>query len=382
MSQLPNARQITIYPFLTVGFVAGALLAFLITHISTQSIGILSFPRPVFPYALTHLLFYVWISFYSVMVLLAYPTAQSLKRLIFIALIPSFIASLPFYWQGYNTASQFFLLIFSAYALNAFHINYEANGFTISYPSLFYAVWDSFIKLFIALFFTLFCWIILHLCASLFNFIQMKLISQLIEKNWFSVWASALFVSVGLYIATHTDHVVRNIRIMLFSICKYLLVPLAIISILFVAALLMVVSQHHFTFKSESLFSSIAFLSVLFLNGVYQDGFTEKPYPAILLWICRIFIWITPLFAGLALYTVYFREFNTDNLPCFLNISLLFVYTITYAMIAMLPQKRWFKGIERANIVLAVLLILMATTTTHPLFIKQFSPISKSATQH
>jgi len=386
MSQSSTTRPITIYPFLTVGLIAGALLAFLITHISASPPGILSFPSPQFSYSYTPLLFYYWVSFYGVMFLLSLPSAQSLTRLIFITLIPSFIASLPYYWHAYNTGSQFFLILFSAYALNAFHINYEANGLHGNYSTLFHAVWDSFIKLFIALFFTLFCWIILYLCASLFNFIEIKFLSTLIEKNWFAVWASAFFVSVGLYIATHTESVVRNIRMVLFLICKYLFIPLAIISILFIVSLLIVIPQHHFTFKSESLFSSIAFLSVLFLNGVYQDGLTEKPYPTFLLWICRVFIWITPIFTLLALYTVYFHGDN--NIHENINLSLLFIYNLVYAIIGFCRQKKsWFKGIERANVVLAILLIIVTMTTTMPLFVKQFnqsqpfSPISKSVTQ-
>lgn len=380
-----NTRKITIYPFLTIGLMGGGLLAFLMTYISHEPVGILSFPRPSQPYALMHLLFYFWIGFYGVMFLLSLPSARSFKRLIFVTLIPSFIASLPYYWQSNNTASQFFLIIFSAYALNVFHINYEENRFRINYSSLFHAVWDTAVKLFITLFFVLLCWIILYLCASLFKFIDIKFLSLLIEKNWFEVWASAFFVSIGLYIVTYTDHAVQNGRAVLLLTCKYLFIPLAIISIIFIISLFIMMQQHHFTFKNESLFSSIAFLSLLFINGVYKDGTEEKPYPIGLFWVCRVFMWITPLFSALALYTAYFYNPHTNNVPCLINLSLLFLYTITYAIIAILPQKPWFKGIERANIVLAILLIVVTTISTTPLFIKRFNqtqPVSPIVKPH
>lgn len=363
-----NRKQATLVPFLLIGLLGGGLLAFLMTHISSSPIGILSFATPQSARSPMHLLFYDWISFYGVMFLLSWPTAQSVKRLIFITLIPSVIASVPYYWRGDNTTAQFFLTILSAYALNAFHMNYEANGFHIHYSTLFHAVWDTFVKLFITLFFTLLCWIILYLCGALFNFIDIKFLSQLIEKSWFSVWVTAFFVSMGLYIVTHTDNVVRNMRMVLLLICKFLFIPLAIISIIFIASLLVMMHQHHFTFKSESLFSSIAFLSVLFLNGIYQGGLAEKPYPAVFNLIGRIFIGITPVFVGLAIYTVYSQGLDSHNFACFLNLSLLLVYTIAYAIIAFLPQKSWFKGIETTNIVLAIVLILMTVVTTTPWF--------------
>jgi hypothetical protein len=358
MSKSFSTPSVTIYPFLVMGIVAGGLLAFLITYFSAVPVGMLTFPAPTLPLFRFHVLFYYWVSFYGLMFLLSFPTARSLKQLIGIALIPSLIASLPYFWHGFSTASQFFLILFSAFALNAFHMNYEANGSTLHYPTLFYAVWDSFIKL----------------------FIEIGFFKTLIEKNWFTVWASAFFVSLGLYIGSYTQHVVSNIRTVLLLICKFLLSPLAIISLLFILSLLVMVHQHHLTFKSASLFSSIALLSVVFLNGVYQDGLVQKPYPSILLWICRIFIWVTPLFSALALYTLYFHHynnihthgFNLDNFPYFLNLCLLFLYTLAYSLIAIFQYKSWLKGIERANIVLAILLIVVATVSTTPMVMKHF----------
>lgn len=377
---MPIKEKNSWLPFPTVGFITGALLALLATNQFTF-LSIFPTSGKILSYSHTHTLFFFWIGFYALMFLLAHPNAQSLKRLIFITLIPSLLASLPYCWGGYNTASQFFLMIFSAYALNAFHINYQTNGRTCSYQTLFYAVWDTLIKLLIALFFTLLCWFILYLGASLFDFINIKFFSILISKAWFISWVTALLVSIGLYIATQTENVVRNIRMILLLMCRYLFIPLAIISILFVGSLLIVTSQQHIQFDSQYLFSSIAFLCVLFLNGIYQDGYVEKPYPIFLLWICRFFIFITPIFTSIALYVFYFHSgnnsisengFNTDNFPYLLNLSLLFIYNMTYALIAMCRQKQWFKQIERANIVLAIFLITVTLITTYPLFIKQF----------
>lgn len=379
MSATHSAQKISFYPFLAVGLIAGGLLALIVTDIPHTFLAIFPTPKNGSPYALRYLLYY-WIGLYGLMFLLAYPYARSLKRLCVMTLIPSVLASLPFYWGGSYSASQFFLMLLSAYALTAFHINDQANKFHCDYPTLFYAVWDTFVKLLIMLFFTLFCWLVLFLCAALFDFIGIHFFTQLIAKVWFDCWITAVFMSMGLYIATETAHVVQNIKSVLLLICKYLFIPLAIIGILFIVALVIKTSQHHITLTSQYLFSTIGFLSALFLNGVYQDGLVGKPYPTVLLWICRIFIWMTPIFTLLAIYANYFNGYNnistngwnSDNFPFLFNLLLLLLYNVTYAIIALFPQKQWFKPIERANILLAIVLIAVTTITTHPLFTQQF----------
>jgi len=373
-------RTVSVYPFLIVGIVAGTLLALLVSSVSLFPFGFFPLAKNTLPHAFTHTLFYFWTGFYALMFLLAYPHKQSLTKILFVTLIPSFIASLPFYWQSYYTVSQLELILFSAYALNAFHINYQTNGFHLSYQTLFYAVWDTFIKILIALFFAILCWTILFLCRELFSLVGIQLFKQLISHRWFNVWVTSLFISIGLYIATQTNTVVHNIRIVFVLMCQYLLIPLAIIGILFILAFLISTYQTHLPTHGKSLFFPIALLCVLFLNGLYQDGSSEKLYPNFLLWICRIFLWITPIFSLLALYAIYTQGynsiqvngFNTKNFSDFLNTFLLLIYNITYAVIAMRRGKQWLKPIEYANVVLAIVLIGVTLFTTNQAFIKHF----------
>ncbi|MCX7124594.1 MAG: hypothetical protein NTU49_02330 [Gammaproteobacteria bacterium] len=124
------------------------------------------------------------------------------------------------------------------------------------------------------------------------------------------------------------------------------------------------------------MFVSIAFLSALFLNGIYQDGQEKNPYGILLSGLCRVFMVITPIFTAFALFIILFHSnnaiekngINTSNFPYFLIISVLFAYNISYAIIAFLQKKPWLKPIEKTNIVLAVILIVLTTATTNPLF--------------
>ncbi len=374
---MQSTQKISIYPFLIIGFVTGTLLALLATHISQFAYGVVPNTKQ---YAFMHILFYCWIGSYGYMFLLAYPDAQSLKRLIFITLIPSFISSLPNYWESYHTFAQMALMFSSAYALNVFHMHYQKQGFQFSYQTLFYAVWDSFVKMFIAFCFSILCWIILFLASELFSLTGVVFLKNLIRHSWFAILSTSVFTSIGLYIATKTNNVVRNTRIVLITICRYLLIPLAIVSILFVIFAIVLAYQHHLHFTRQYIFSSIALLSVLFINGVYQEGSIEQPYPIFLLWICRVFLWITPIFPLLALYAAYYHSdnnimsngFNTNNTPFIINAVILLVYTLCYAVIAIRRQKPWLKSIERVNVALGIFLIFATLVTTYPAFVKHF----------
>ena len=150
-------QKISAFPFLTIGLLVGALLAVLIPHHFSDFL-------PFLPDSGAHgskrMIFYWWASLYGVMFLLAYPTKQSLTKLIFTTFIASFIAALPYHWGASYSFAQFTLTVSAAGAITAFHIHYQSNQFKWHYPTLFLAVWDSFIKLFIALCFTILCWII------------------------------------------------------------------------------------------------------------------------------------------------------------------------------------------------------------------------------
>lgn len=369
-------RTLTIYPFLTVGVIVGALFAFLISHFSIPTLSGI-FPlhgKGISPSYISFL--YYWIGFYGLLFLLAYPNAQSLTKLVITTFVCSLLAGFPFYWSHYDSSSQFFLMLFSAYAINAFHIHYHSNHFQLSYQALFCAVWDTFVKLMMALFFTLLCWIILFSTATLFKLINIFFFSRLISTNWSNAWLTAILFNIGLYIPSKINSVVRNIRTVFLYICRYLFIPLAIIGIIFIAAFFIKNNQHLDTNTSTLLF--IPFLCVIFLNGVYQDGLIEKPYPTFLMWICRLFLWVTPIFTLLALHNIYFsgynniseHGFNVHNFFYFLNTTLLLIYNLTYFVIALGWQKQWLKPIEHCNIVLAIIVIITAMITTQPWLIK------------
>ena len=364
--------QPSIFPFVIIGIIVGCAIATLIHH---QSKSYLT---------------YMWIGLYGLMFLLATQNAQSLLKLSFTTLIPSFFASIPFVWQlnhDYFYFSVTSLSMINAYALHAFHMNYEKNHFRIRYQTLFYAVWDTFVQLFIAFFFMLLCWAILSLCASLFMLLRIDFLKILIQKFWFDMLITSIFLSIGLFVAAKTKNVVCQIRVILLLICQYLFIPLSIIGIVFILTFVLTLTSSHSLFTQNNpadfnqiLFLSIAFLCVIFLNGVYQDGTHNHPYPKLLLQLCKLFLWITPIFTLLALYVIYFQGnnsianngINLGNFFYFLSVVLLLIYNVTYVVTA--TQKLGGSrdanlSFEKANIILAMILMTVTLATTNPLFL-------------
>ncbi|PIZ04063.1 MAG: hypothetical protein COY58_06230 [Gammaproteobacteria bacterium CG_4_10_14_0_8_um_filter_38_16] len=372
---MTSTTKISVYPYVIVGLLAGALLSILIPP---DSFGIL----PYFPKNQTHLrlFFYFWTGFYALMFLLAYTHKRSLIQLMLTTLLPSFLASLPLYWQIHYTTSQFFLFIFFVQALNAFHIHYQTQQFKWHYPTLFLAVWHTFVKLYIALIFTLLCGIVFALCGELFKIIGITFITLLLSKNWFIIYFTTIFMSIGLFITDQSNTLVAQNRSVLLLICKYLFIPLSVIGILFIITSVFVTIQHHALPNSQAVFLSIAFFSALFLNAIYQDGTIENPYPRFLTGVYRIFIILTPVFSVLAIHALYFygynniktNGFNLSNASYLLNTLLLLTYNTSYAVIALLRRKNWLKSIESINIVLAIVMIMVTLIGAVPDVTKHF----------
>lgn len=365
-------ERISPTPFVIIGLIGSTLLALLT----------LPFPYRQF--------FSFWVGFYGLMILLARPEKRPTPHFIFVPLIPSLLAALIYYWSLKMLFSPWQLTFFSSLAINAFYIHYQKNNTTLSYSTLFHAVWDSIIKLTISFIFISICWSILLLCDQLFRLIHITLIHTLIDQKWFDIAISSIFAATGLYIASFSETMIDHIRDGLVMMCRYLLIPLAIISILFIVFSARDAIQQHTLPTNDSVFLTIAFLSALFLNGIYQDGAAAVPYPRILFWIFRIFLILTPIFTLLALHTLYFyasnnihdRGLNTANFADLIDASLLLIYNLCYAFIAVSWQQPPLKSIEKTNIVLGVLLIITALISTNPLITKHIShyqPFKKNA---
>lgn len=357
MKKTPLNRQLI---FLSLSFFIGVILALL-------------------SYAgIDNKLTYLWIGSCTCLFLLAYKNQHSLHRPFIGSLIASFLGAMPFVWPNTSISSSVtWLCIINLYAINAFHIAYQSDGYHLKYETLFYAVWDTFSKLCIAGFFTTVCWLILLLWGSLFNLIGISFFQSLFNKSWFIIWSVSFFLGTGLFIADVTKNITRNLRHVLLLICRYLLPILAIIGLLFIASWIVKVILLKGKIQSNTFwFLSFASLSILFINGAYQNGRADNAYPKIILWIINLFIITAPLFSFIALYLLYTNDnqgiqhsgLNAITFNQLIIILLLLIYNLTYAVIILCQQNPWLKSLKKANILLAALVVFTTLTTNNFLF--------------
>lgn len=319
----------------------------------------------------------ILIGILGLLLALGRPYATVRWSTLFSLLICTMLITLPFYWLNIftNQFSAMILALINAFAITAFYLHFLQKRFSLPYLILFHAVWDTFVNILIAALFSVLCWVILFLTGELFASIRILFLRTLFDKSWFEIASACFFVAMGLYVTTQLPRVTETVRAVLSRICYYLFIPLSAIGIVFLIAYAFSAFSNTLHFRDGYTFLSIAFLSTLFLNGLYQDGHVDRPYPTVLLWIARVFLWVTPIFSLLTLYTIYFPHPMTvyktfDNVFHYtINTFLLFAYNIAYAFFACKKQKPWMHGIEKSNIVLALVIIVITQLTINPHFL-------------
>ncbi len=375
-------KKLSLLPFLTLGLLTGLSLALLNAY------------KIEFP------LWYGWITLFSLMFLLAYRNNASLFQLAITALVTSFLAASPFQWLNSEAPNAILLPLISAYAMNSFHMSYHKDGLKIQYPTLFYAVWDTFTKLAVAALFTGLCWIVLFIWSGLFSVIGINFFYDLFTSIWFSIAASTTFASLGLYIVEQTDTVIRNLRFLLLQICRWLLPMICFIGLLFILAwMLTTILVTRDINLNPYIFSLYSVALIIFINGVYQDSDVESPYGKALTRMINIMIVLFPLITAAILYTIMFPSakfetnlgtyqlngivsvgFNQFNFNLFINSCFLFLYSLSYAVNSLRKRTIWSKSLGTINIMLALLLI--STTVLLNNYVFYHAPFNPGKQKH
>src|SRR3990167_8817798 len=139
---METTKKISSSPYLFVGIVFGVVLS--LTYLRWMDYSFIHYA----------------ISFYGVFYLCAMAYTSNHKTLWYTTLLPALLASLPFgFHEVQHAFSAIVLAVINAYMLNSFHLNYLTHRWKLHYPTLFYTVWDSFVRFCAVALFTLFCWL-------------------------------------------------------------------------------------------------------------------------------------------------------------------------------------------------------------------------------
>ncbi len=135
------------------------------------------------------------------------------------------------------------------------------------------------------------------LWAALFKVIQIDFFDDLFAKQWFYYPTLSLAFAFGIIIFRNQAGVIDTITRIQQALMKFLLVILALVSVLFMLALPFTgLTPLWKTGHGSLLILCLQALMLFFLNAVYQADAESRPYP---LWLHRA------IYAAVALLPVY-----------------------------------------------------------------------------
>lgn len=240
------------------------------------------------------------------------------------------------------------------------------------YADLFDFAWNNIITLKIAALFTGIFWGLLALWAALFKVIGIGIFDRVFYHVYFSLPVSAIVFALALYLGRANAQAVVTVRRIILAIFKGLLPLLAVIIVLFLAALpFMGLKPLWATGKASALMLTLQIFLVIFINAVFQDGSHAPPYPAWLRSALRVSLVLLPVYTLLCAYALYLRieqhGWSTDRFWAVLLTLVIGLHVLGYAYAALRRGPVWMQGMAPVNIAIAALVVLLSILANSPL---------------
>lgn len=240
------------------------------------------------------------------------------------------------------------------------------------YPTLFEFAWNNGITLLIAAIFTGIFWSLLGLWAGLFNVIGISWFAAIFYNKYFAYPVTALVFAFAIYLGRSHVGAVVTVRRVVLAVYKGLLPLLAVIALLFLAALpFMGLKPLWATGKATALMLTLQILSLFFLNAVFQNGQGERPYNAAVRAIVRAAVVLLPIYTILCAYALYLRVdqygWSTDRFWAALLTFVVGLHVVGYAAAALRRSAIWMGGMAPANVAIAAVVVALSVAVNSPL---------------
>ncbi|WP_058477050.1 hypothetical protein [Legionella steigerwaltii] len=338
-----------IYLFTLIGLLLGFALDGLIRNEITK----------IFDYAL--------ISLFALLYALAYNDKNCLRLVASSFLIALFLslpllpmearfAVLPLeHWFTFLCAFPIFI-----YVGHSFHYAYHHdNTWRITYNSLFAAVWNTILLLFVASVFSALANLLIFLGAFIFRTVGNDFLWNLYSNNLhFRLISHVTLFFIGLGIGQQNINIIYNLRFLLLRMMYYLFPFLALISIVYFILYL----GHSLKDGEEyvdplTILIPITSLGIIFFNAYFQDGSIDSGTPSWLKLLLRIYRIILFLLVIMMTYKI-FQSYSLDVnvVICIITVIL---FSLTYAITAWFPEHMEQKWIRIGNISSALFFIIV-----------------------
>lgn len=247
------------------------------------------------------------------------------------------------------------------------YLQQRAAGMPLSYEVLFTHSWRNFLTLALALIFTSVFWLILQLCAGLFEVIGIDFFDDLFGMDWFRFPVLGLAHGLGIVVFRNLTHVIDSISRLLQGLIKLLLPLVVLIAVVFVAALPFVgLDALWSTGRGTAMLLWLLALILFFTNAVYQDGRGGSPYPVAIHRVLYAGLIVTPFISVLSLYGLALRvgQYGLSIERCWAFVAWLVLTLFAIGYVVGIVRKRddWTQDLARVNtgmglVVLAIMLL-------------------------
>lgn len=316
-------------------------------------------------YKNTTLFYYAFVSLFCYLYVLAY-NEKNVFRLIGTSLLIALFLSVPFIGLHIDDSSQydmhrltfFFIFPVMVYIGHAFHYAYHHdNTWKTHYSTLFAAVWNTILLLFVALFFTFIAYLLIMLAAYIFKTVNNLYLWNLFLNNaHFRLICDLTLFFMGIGIGQQNIEIIYSLRLLLLKMMYYLFPFLALITTLYFFLYL----GHSFSAEKDYreplmiLFPLIT-LGIIFFNAYFQDGNTNTETPAWLKISLRIYRVVLFFLTVMMTYKMLRENFLDINTLIYLSLAILFSYT--YAITAVLSEPLEHKWVKIGNVSAALFFI-------------------------
>ena len=274
---------------------------------------------------------------------------------------------------------RFPVVAFSAAALFiAHHLIVPAAAsrrWIADFDDYFDTAWKAGVQLVLSLGFTGAFWLLLFLGAALFRVIGLSFLSDLIEKEWFSIPVTCLVFAIAVQLTDVRAGLIRGVRTVALMLLSWLLLVITVLVAGFLIALPFTGLDGLWkTGSATALVLSAAAALIILINTAYQDGREDNLPPVVLRVAVRVAaVLLTPLVLiavwGLSL-RIGQHGLTPDRIIASACALVGAVYAAGYGWAALSPLWRktsWMKPLERTNVAAAVLTVGVILALFSPL---------------
>ncbi|MEL0654563.1 DUF4153 domain-containing protein [Pseudoalteromonas issachenkonii] len=250
------------------------------------------------------------------------------------------------------------------------YIQQFGSSENVSYSRLFKLSWRNFIIFGECWLFVLIFWGILNLGAALFDILDIEFFSELLRNEWFWIPTLTLAFAFASVIFRKLLNIEDNIAFLLQTLIKFLLPVLSVISLGFLATLPFTGLNKLWETGSGSLLVMwLQVLTLFFVNTVYKDDSSVRPYHMLLHRLVFISVALLPVYSVISAYGIYLRVeqhgLTVDRCWGILIWFLLACFSFSYLVGIITKRDNWLEPLSKINIVMgwAVLVSMLAVNS-------------------